>query len=180
MMPHSSGIEACLELRKRFLTPILFLTAKSTDADKVEGFSAGGDDYLVKPFSYAELISRVKALIRRHQIYDNKGLSGEKPVSRAIYFRNIHIDTETNRVFKNDVEVILTEKEFQILLLLATSRKKIFSVQDIYECVWDEPYLPTSNNTVNVHIRNLRKKMEDGELTDRVVVNIWGRGYRID
>ena len=191
MMPVSSGIDACLEIRKKHVTPILFLTAKSSDADKVTGFSSGGDDYLIKPFSYSELLSRVKALIRRSQIYnlagdephynlrqDGAGTSPKPP--RNIYFHDIQIDTETKQVFKSDEEIILTEIEYLMLYLLASNRKKIFSVKDIYENVWKETYLSSSNNTVNVHIRNLRKKLEDSESPNRVIVNIWGRGYRID
>jgi DNA-binding response OmpR family regulator len=180
MMPGASGIDACLELRKEYLTPILFLTAKSSDADKVAGFSAGGDDYLIKPFSYTELVSRIEALIRRHQIYNSTGFPSANQRSKGIYFQDIFIDTETKRIFKNDEEIILTEIEFQLFNLLATNRKKIFSVKDIYESVWQEPYFAASNNTVNVHIRNLRKKLEDGEQPNRYIINIWGRGYRID
>ena len=182
MMPVSSGINACVEIRKKHVTPILFLTAKSSDADKVAGFSVGGDDYLIKPFSYTELLSRVKALIRRSQIYNSAeiGSTQATPAPRNIYIHDIQIDTETKQVFKNDVELILTEIEYQMLLLLAKNRKKIFSVKDIYESVWQETYLASSNNTVNVHIRNLRKKLDDGEQPNRIIINIWGRGYRID
>ncbi|MCL2050962.1 MAG: response regulator transcription factor [Lachnospiraceae bacterium] len=184
MMPVSSGINACLEIRKKYVTPILFLTAKSSDTDKVAGFSAGGDDYLIKPFSYSELLSRVKALIRRFQIYNQAGDNSPKVLMssapRNIYFHDIQIDTETKQTFKNEEEIILTEIEYQILFLLAANRKKIFSVKDIYENVWKEDYLVSSNNTVNVHIRNLRKKLEDGEQPNRIIINIWGRGYRID
>ncbi|MCL2253373.1 MAG: response regulator transcription factor [Lachnospiraceae bacterium] len=179
MMPVSSGIDACLELRKNYLTPVLFLTAKSSDTDKVIGFSAGGDDYLVKPFSYTELLSRVKALIRRSQIYSNSPKT-ENQASKNVYFQDIHINTENKQVFKNDEEIILTEIEYQMLLLLATNRKNIFSVKDIYENVWKESYMTSSNNTVNVHIRNLRKKLEDEGEPNRIIINIWGRGYRID
>jgi len=191
MMPIATGIDACLAIRKKHVTPILFLTAKSTDTDKVTGFSSGGDDYLIKPFSYSELLSRVKALIRRSQIYNSAGDGsrpnyytqggvGTPPAPRNIYIHDILIDTETKQVFKNDDEIILTEIEYQMLFLLAANRKKIFSVKDIYEKVWQETYLTSSNNTVNVHIRNLRKKLEDGEQPNRIIVNIWGRGYRID
>ncbi len=176
MMPVFSGIEACLELRKKYMTPILFLTAKSSDTDKVAGFSAGGDDYLVKPFSYSELLSRVKALIRRHITYN----VSDQPPSSAIYFQDIRIDKETKRVYKSEKELVLTEIEYQILLLLASNRKKIFSVKNIYESVWQEPYFASSNNTVNVHIRNLRRKLEDNDQLNRYILNIWGRGYRID
>ncbi|MDR2889166.1 MAG: response regulator transcription factor [Lachnospiraceae bacterium] len=179
MMPVCSGIDACVELRKNYMTPVLFLTAKSSDTDKVVGFNAGGDDYLVKPFSYTELLSRAKALIRRHSTYNQ---SDRHAVDRftMIYFQDIRIDTETKRVYKNEEEVILTEIEYQILLLLSSNRKKIFSVKNIYETVWQEPYFASSNNTVNVHIRNLRKKLEDNEQPNRYILNIWGRGYRID
>jgi len=180
MMPVASGIDACLAIRKKHVTPILFLTAKSTDADKVAGFSSGGDDYLIKPFSYSELLSRVKALIRRSQIYNIGSMEEGKKPPRNIYIHDILIDTETKQVFKNDEEIVLTEIEYQMLFLLAANRKKIFSVKDIYENVWQETYLTSSNNTVNVHIRNLRKKLEDGEQPNRIIVNIWGRGYRID
>jgi DNA-binding response OmpR family regulator len=180
MMPVSSGIDACLEIRKKHVAPILFLTAKSSDTDKVTGFSAGGDDYLIKPFSYPELLSRVKALIRRSQIYNSGTMAGTGTPPRNIYFQDVQIDTETKQVFKNDDEIILTEIEYQMLYLLAANRKKIYSVKDIYENVWQEAYLSSSNNTVNVHIRNLRKKLEDGEQPNRIIINIWGRGYRID
>lgn len=180
MMPVASGIDACLEIRKKHITPILFLTAKSSDTDKVTGFSVGGDDYLIKPFSYAELLSRVKALIRRSQIYNIGTSNGMVKPPRNIYFQDVQIDTETKQVFKNDEEIILTEIEYQLLFLLAVNRKKIFSVKDIYEKVWQETYLASSNNTVNVHIRNLRKKLEDEDQRGRIIINIWGRGYRID
>lgn len=176
MMPVFSGIDACLEIRKKYMTPILFLTAKSSDTDKVAGFSAGGDDYLIKPFSYSELLSRVKALIRRHVTYN----VSDQPPTSTIYFQDIRIDKETKRVYKSEKEVILTEIEYQILFLLASNRKKIFSVKNIYESVWQEPYFASSNNTVNVHIRNLRKKLEDNDQLNRYILNIWGRGYRID
>ena len=186
MMPFTTGIDACLEIRKKYTTPILFLTAKSTDTDKVAGFSAGGDDYLVKPFSYTELLSRVKALIRRAQIYNSGEINVAVKPSKNIYLHDVQIDTETKRVFKNEYgdkearEIILTEIEYQILFLLASNRKKIFSVKDIYENVWKEEYFAASNNTVNVHIRNLRKKVEDTSQPNRIIINIWGRGYRID
>lgn len=180
MMPVFSGIDACLELRKNYVKPILFLTAKSSDADKITGFSAGGDDYLIKPFSYSELLSRVKALIRRSQIYNVTNQAKKGQPQKNIYFHDIYIDTETKRVYKSDEEVILTEIEYQILYLLAANRKKIFSIKDIYENVWQETYFASSTNTVNVHIRNLRKKMEDAEQPNRIIINIWGRGYRID
>lgn len=176
MMPGMSGIQACEAIRANYLTPILFLTAKSTDTDKVIGFSAGGDDYLVKPFSYTELLSRVKALLRR--CYQYSGAAKSTP-AQIIYIHDLQIDLEKKRVLKEDKEVELTEIEYQILVLLASNRQKVFSVQNIYESVWNEPYFSSSNNTVTVHIRNLRKKLEPDLRESKYIQNVWGRGYRV-
>lgn len=175
MMPGCSGITACTQIRREYLAPILFLTAKSTDTDKIMGFSVGGDDYLSKPFSYTELLSRVKALIRRYHIY-NQSSSSQDP---CIHIQNLTIDTDTHQVLRDGEEIFLTDIEYQILHLLATNRNKIFSVQNIYESVWNEPYFSTSNNTVTVHIRNIRKKLEPDVQNPRYIQNVWGRGYRI-
>lgn len=178
MMPACSGITACMEIRKKHMIPILFLTAKSTDADKVIGFSAGGDDYLSKPFSYPELLSRVKALIRRYHTYNHSG--NDAPAEdTSLQIHDIRMCLDTHRVYKGDEEIQLTDIEYQILYLLAANKNKIFSVKNIYESVWNEPYFSSSNNTVTVHIRNLRKKLgEDGQET-KYILNVWGRGYRI-
>lgn len=176
MMPGISGIRACEIIREKYLTPILFLTAKSTDTDKVLGFSAGGDDYLVKPFSYAELLSRVKALVRRCYQYNGQQNTCDDNV---IFIHDLQIDLDKQCVIRNDQEIELTEIEYQILTLLATNRQKVFSVQNIYESVWKEPYFSSSNNTVTVHIRNLRKKLEPDFQESKYIQNVWGRGYRV-
>lgn len=176
MMPGMSGIQACEAIRKQYVTPILFLTAKSTDTDKVIGFSAGGDDYLVKPFSYTELLSRVKALLRRCYQYTNIARSAPQHI---LYVHDLQIDLDKQRVMRGDTEIELTEIEYQILVLLASNRQKVFSVQNIYESVWNEPYFSSSNNTVTVHIRNLRKKLEPDIQESKYIQNVWGRGYRV-
>lgn len=176
MMPGRSGIAVCQQIRTQYITPVLFLTAKSSDMDKSIGFSAGGDDYLVKPFSYTELLSRVKAMLRRYCVYGSK--TGTK--SSCIFIEDLVIDTDKSIVTKNGEDIILTNLEYQILLLLASNRKKIFSIQNIYESIWNEPYLPVSNNTVCVHIRNIRQKLGDDNQKPTYIKNIWGRGYRID
>lgn len=176
MMPGMSGILACEAIRKNFLTPVLFLTAKSSDMDKVLGFSSGGDDYLVKPFSYTELLSRVKALLRRCYQYNDLTNSEEKKI---LYLHDLQIDLDKKCVLRGDEEIILTEIEYQILVLLSSNRQKIFSAQNVYESVWKEPYLSSSNNTVTVHIRNLRKKLEPNSQDSNYIQNVWGRGYRV-
>lgn len=176
MMPGRSGISACMEIRKNSTVPILFLTAKSQDSDKTMGFSAGGDDYLVKPFSYTELVMRVKAMMRRYCVYRGKEPEGEEAV---IELPGLTIKPEANQVMKDGKEVLLTDLEYQILLLLAKNKKKIFTIQNLYESVWGEMYLYNCNNTVMVHIRNLRKKLEDDPQNPQYIKNVWGKGYRI-
>lgn len=175
MMPACDGYSACMEIRKKSTAPILFLTAKTQDSDKTMGFSAGGDDYLAKPFSFPELVSRVKALLRRCYVY-----CGGQPDPHILQIQDLSIDTAFNEVKKNGGEIFLTDLEYRILLLMAKNRTKIFTIQNIYESVWEEPYFYTSNNTVMVHIRNLRKKLESDPQNPRYIKNVWGKGYRIE
>lgn len=159
------------------MTPILFLTAKSQDADKVLGFSAGGDDYLVKPFSYSELTARVRRWCA------GTGSMGRRkrllPAPSGWSLARYAFLPETGEVRLCDESLALTDIEYRILLLLASNPKKIFSAQNIYESVWGEPYFYASNNTVMVHMRNLRRKLsQDGAYPD-LIKTVWGRGYHI-
>lgn len=177
MMPKLNGIQACIEIRKKSHAPILFLTAKGQEGDKVIGLSAGGDDYLVKPFSPGELTARVKALLRRHLVYQN---SVDLDENKSIVIRGLEIDTDMCRVLVNKEEKILTPIEYEILILLAKHSKKIFSAQNIYETVWNEPFLANSNNTVMVHISKLREKLEQNPQNPQYIKTVWGMGYKID
>ena len=177
MMPGLGGYAACAEIRTRSAVPVLFLTAKSQDSDKTMGFSVGGDDYLVKPFSYSELISRVKAMLRRYYVYGSKANAASTVIHCC---GNVKIDTAQATVTRDGSEVALTDTEYRILLLLASHRKKILSVQNIYESIWNEPYFYSSNNTVMVHIRNLRRKLDDDPQNARIIRTVWGKGYRIE
>lgn len=177
MMPGTGGYAACAEIRKRSAVPVLFLTAKSQDSDKTLGFSVGGDDYLAKPFSYTELISRVKAMLRRYYVYGAKKREGSSLIRCC---GNIEIDPSQCRVLLDGEEVALTDIEFRILYLLASHQKKVFSVQNIYESIWNEPYFYTSNNTVIVHIRNIRRKLRDDPHNCHTIRTVWGKGYRIE
>ena len=177
MMPRMNGYAVCAELRKRYTVPVLFLTAKSRDSDKTMGFSAGGDDYLVKPFSYNELMNRVKAILRRYYVY---GAKASEPSSVICCGGNIEIDTSRSLVRVDGQEVILTDIEYRILLLLASHQKRIYSTQTIYEIIWNEPYTYSSNNTVMVHIRNIRRKLGDDPQNCHTIRTVWGKGYRIE
>ena len=177
MMPGLSGYQVCVKIREVSNSPILFLTAKSQDSDKSMGFSSGGDDYLAKPFSYAELLARVKALLRRYYVYRGK----EMPEAQNVLaIRDLHINCDTCEVTVQDHEVTLTSIEYQILLLMAQNRRKVFSAQNLYETIWNEPYFYSCNNTIMVHIRNLRRKLEPDPEAPQYIKTVWGKGYKID
>ncbi|MEF2782264.1 MAG: response regulator transcription factor [Clostridium sp.] len=176
MMPKLDGYEACRKIREVSNAPILFLTAKSMEQDKEQGFLSGGDDYLAKPFSYNELLSRVKALLRRYFVYKGKEESKED----KIIVHDLYIDTTKNYVTKNGEIVNLTEMEYQILLLLAKHPKKIYSNQELYETIWESPYMYSANNTIMVHVRNLRKKLSVDTQKPSYIKTVWGKGYRFD
>lgn len=178
MMPRKSGIKACVEIRELTSAPILFLTAKTQDSDKTLAFSAGSDDYLSKPFSYTELVSRVKALLRRYYVY--KGKEDTAAHSDVISFNGLSVNTTVNEVRMNEKELTLTEIEYKLLALMAGNRNKIFSAQNLYESVWGEPYFYSCNNTVMVHIRNLRMKLEKDPQNPKFIKTVWGKGYRIE
>ena len=179
MMPVINGYQACIEIRKKSNAPILFLTAKSQESDKTLGFSSGGDDYLSKPFSYNELTTRVKALLRRYYIYQGK-VNNDESTENKITYNNIVIDPNNEIVFLNNEQIELTYIEYQILYLLLSNRKHIYSTQALYENIWNEPYYYSANNTIMVHIRNLRKKIETVPQNPKVIKTIWGKGYRCD
>ena len=177
MMPGISGLKTCEEIRKISYVPILFLTAKSKESDKLIGFMAGADDYLIKPFSYTELFARVRSLLRRHQVYDREILQIQK--EEWIEIHQIRINSSKNIVFQQGNEIQLTEIEYKILLLLIQYPTKIFSLQNLYESIWEEPFISTSANTIMVHIRNLRTKIEENPQKPKIIQTVWGKGYRL-
>ena len=176
MMPGLSGIEATEEIRKFSNVPVLFLTAKSLDSDKMEAYGAGGDDYIVKPFSPRELLMKVSALIRRYNQYSGK----EAEADEIALPYGIIIRPDKREVIKNGEPVDFRDKELEVLVYLAENRGKTVSTTEIYEQVWKEMPLPSSNNTVTVHILNLRRKLEDNSAAPKLIRTVWGRGYRID
>nr|UWI49304.1 response regulator transcription factor [Clostridioides difficile] len=177
VMPVKTGFVACNEIREKTTAPILFLTAKTQDSDKVIGFSAGGDDYLSKPFSYSELISRVKSLLRRYYIYQGKEKNKE---SNILQTKELCVNLDTQDVTLGGEPIFLTTIEYSILVLMLKNRKKVFSSENLYESIWDEQYFYTANNTIMVHIRNLRKKLEKDQKNPQYVKTAWGKGYYID
>lgn len=173
-MPGKSGFIAGMEIRKKSFVPLLFLTAYSQDSDKTMGYSVGGDDYVTKPFSNSELLLKVKALLRRYQVYQ------PQPMTRTskIEIQGLSVDTETQTVVCEGKSIALTHTEYKILELLITNRKKIFSIDHIYNSVWQEEVV--ADSAVMVHVKNLRKKIEADTRNPKYIKTAWGKGYYID
>lgn len=175
MMPGMSGFEVCRRIRERSFVPILFLSARGGIEDIVEGLASGGDDYMVKPFSPEELSARVLAMLRRNRAYN------QKPESSLpdLHIGDLCLSQSSRKLTRNGVEIDLTFKEYQIMLMLLKNRGQIFSIRQIYEDVWMEPFLRSSANTVMVHVRKLRSKIEDDPQNPKILLTAWGRGYYI-
>ena len=178
MMPGMSGLKTCEEIRKTSYVPILFLTAKAQESDKLIGLMAGGDDYLAKPFSYAELLGRVKALLRRYQVY--RGKAGAGRTDRYLEAAGLRVNLDFNQVFADGEEKELSTIEYKLLLLMMQHPRRIFSAQQLYESIWEEPYFYTCSNTVMVHISKLRAKIEQDPQRSRRIATVWGKGYRFE
>ncbi len=175
MMPDMDGLEVCKKLRENSNIPILMLSAKSEDMDKIQGIMTGADDYICKPFKSLELIVRIRALIRRSYFLNSKIEISDD----IININNMIIDKRKHKVAVNEKEVVLTAKEFEILYLLATNRGRVFSAEEIFEKVWKEKYYQ-SNNTVMVHMSRLREKLEQNSYGDKIIHTVWGVGYKIE
>ncbi|MBE5966442.1 MAG: response regulator transcription factor [Lachnospiraceae bacterium] len=174
-MPEKNGFQACNEIRKKTIAPILFLTAKTLESDKVIGFSAGGDDYLVKPFSNTELIFRIKALLRR--CYQYQPVKKEK--SGIYKVDGIVLNEVTKNVTVDAIPITLTPIEFDLLKMMMKFPNKVFTVQNLYESIWNQDYTYLDNNTIVVHISNLRKKIEKDPKNPVHLKSMWGRGYYV-
>ena len=175
-MPVMSGVDATAQIRRFSDMPILFLTAKSLDADKMRAYSSGGDDYIVKPFSPRELLLKVEALTRRYNVYNHKQTDAD--AVRLPY--GIIVTPSRREVVKNGETIDIRDKEYEVLLCLIRNRGNVVSAEKIYEQVWGEMSLPSSNNTVTVHILNLRRKLEDNSAQPKLIRTVWGKGYQID
>lgn len=180
MMPVMSGLRACEEMRKISNVPILFLTAKAQESDKLIGLMAGGDDYLAKPFSYAELLGRVRALTRRYNIYRGRTDSLKESECDYLEINDIKIHKKYNEVIVDGSLKEMSDIEYNILLLMMQNAGRIFSAQNLYESVWEEPYFYSCNSTVMVHIRKLRVKIEKDPQNPVYIKTIWGKGYKFD
>ncbi|SHJ85524.1 DNA-binding response regulator, OmpR family, contains REC and winged-helix (wHTH) domain [Clostridium cavendishii DSM 21758] len=180
MMPKLDGIAACMKIREENNTPIIMLSAKSEDMDKIMGLTTGADDYLTKPFNPLELIARVKSQIRRYtRLNNNFSEQREAYKANIVEVDDLIINFDTHEVKIGEKEIKLTPTEFDILGLLARNKGKIFSIENIYESVWKEEFMQ-SDNTVMVHIRKIREKIEENTRKPKYIKTVWGVGYKIE
>ena len=176
MMPGLDGIRTTLKVRETSSIPIIILSAKSEDNDKILGLNIGADDYITKPFNPLELVARVKAQLRRYTRYNG---SAQPNTGEVIDFNGLVIDRSTHQCTLYDKELNLTPLEFDILWMLCENRGHVISAERLFETVWGEKYLDR-NNTVMVHIRRLREKMGEPSRNPRFIKTVWGVGYKID
>ena len=175
MMPKLDGIRATLQVRKESSIPIIILSAKTEDVDKILGLNVGADDYITKPFNPLELIARVKSQLRRYTTLSNGNPAG----SDVIEVGGLVLDDQTKRVTVDGEEVKLTPIEYNILLLLMKNKGKVYSINQIYENIWNEQAIG-ADNTVAVHIRHIREKIEINPKEPRYLKVVWGVGYKIE
>ncbi|AUS86004.1 DNA-binding response regulator [Lysinibacillus sp. YS11] len=175
MMPDIDGFTILRKIRETLNFPVIMLTAKEEEIDKINGFSLGADDYITKPFRPLELVARVKAQIRRFTFYNQ----GSKQQEDIIDFAGLVINKNTRQVFLNERSISLTPTEFAILWYLCANRGTVISSEQLFQEIWGEKYF-SSNNTVMVHIRHLREKMKDAAENPKYIKTVWGVGYTIE
>lgn len=171
MMPKMDGLETLINIRKKFMMPVIFLTAKNQEVDLLRGLSLGADDYIPKPFSSLELIARVKAQLRRYTVFNNINKS-------TITIGELVLDVDMHRVTVEGKEIKLTPTEYKILELLCKNRNIVFSVEQIYENIWRDKYA-VGDTTIMVHITKLRQKIEKDPKNPEYIKTVWGVGYKI-
>ena len=173
MLPKMDGLEVCQQIREFSNVPIVMLTAKGEDMDKILGLDYGADDYITKPFNPLELIARVKSAYRRYTKYN------EKSEENIIYINGLEIDQDKHICRLYETQIELTPMEFDILLYLAQKRGNVVSSEELFEKVWKEKYLE-NNNTVMVHIRRIREKLKENTKNPKFIKTVWGVGYKIE
>ena len=177
MLPDITGFELCRKIREKHNFPILMLTAKEEEIDKINGLALGADDYVTKPFRPLELVARVKAQLRRYKKYNAAEAEEEE---RVLAFSGLVLNADTHECTLNEKPLSLTPTEFSILRVLCMNRGRVVSSEELYREVWGDKYFSNSNNTVMVHIRHLREKMQDSAEHPKYIKTVWGVGYKIE
>jgi two-component system response regulator VanR len=175
MLPGVDGLELCRRIRETYTYPIIMLTAKGTEIDKINGLTLGADDYMTKPFLPLELVARVKAQLRRYKRYNKNSSQDEIFVHRGLV-----LNPQTHECTLNEKPLSLTPTEFTILLILCKNKGKVVSAEELFHQIWKDEYYQKSNNTITVHIRHLREKMQDSFEKPKYIKTVWGCGYKIE
>lgn len=179
MLPDLDGFHICQKIRERFYYPVIMLTAKAEDGDKIMGLTIGADDYITKPFNPLEVVARVKTQLRRYGRYNQ--LAGKKPETVEEYdIRGLLINRTTHKCFLYGKELQLTPIEFSILWYLCEHQGAVVPSEELFEAVWGEKFLNNNNNTVMAHIGRLREKMNESAKKPKFIINVWGVGYTIE
>ena len=177
MLPDVNGFNICQRIREKHHFPVIMLTAKSEEIDKITGLTLGADDYITKPFQPLEMIARVKAQLRRFTKYNAADPLAEES---TIVFSGLVLDRDTHECTLNEKKLFLTPTEFSILWVLTSNRGRVVSSEELFREVWGEKYYSNSNNTVMVHIRHIREKMGDSAERPKYIKTVWGVGYKIE
>ena len=178
MLPDMDGFELCRQIRKSYRFPVIMLTAKDEELDKVTGLTIGADDYITKPFRPLEVMARVKAQLRRYTRY-NVGSGPAKGDDQVIQISGLLIDRTNHECYLNDRKLSLTPTEFEILWTLCRHRGQVVSAEKMFAEIWGEKYYSNSSSTIMVHIRHLREKMGEDAEHPRYIKTVWGVGYKI-
>ncbi len=180
MLPDIDGFELLRTIRADHTYPVIMLTARDSQADKIEGLSLGADDYVVKPFRPLELVARVKAQLRRYTSYGSREGAVAEAESPLVSIDGLVLNKDSHMVTVDERPVRCTPLEYSILLFLLENRGRVISIEELFSSVWNEEFLPGCGNTVMVHIRHLREKLGDDAQHPRFIKNIWGVGYTIE
>lgn len=177
MLPDISGFTLCQKIRKKYTYPIIMLTAKDKETDKITGLTFGADDYVTKPFRPLELIARVKAQLRRYKKYTP--IQIEKESSPALTYKRLTLNTQTYECRLEDKDIALTPTEFSVLRVLLESQGVVVTLEDLFHAVWKDEYYSKNSSTITVHIRHIREKLNDIGEKPKYIKTIWGVGYKI-
>ena len=177
MLPDIDGFTICRKIREKHTYPVIMLTAKDAETDKITGLTLGADDYITKPFQPLEMVARVKSQLRRYKKYNHP--QTEK-TDYILYCSDLIVDTKKHECLQNNKPVSLTPTEFSILQILLENKSNVLSGEELFRRIWKDEYYTKSNNTITVHIRRLREKLNDTLENPKYIKTIWGVGYKID
>lgn len=176
MLPDMSGLEICRKIRQKHTYPVIMLTAKGEETDKITGLTLGADDYITKPFLPLEMVARVKAQLRRYKRYN----TGTEPEDEVIVHSGLVLNIRTHECTLNEKPLSLTPTEFSILCILCRQKGRVVSAEELFHQIWKDEYFSKNNNTITVHIRHLREKMGDSFENPKYIKTVWGCGYKIE